>query len=83
MSTNVKLTVFASAALLAGCAAQTPVNEMAASAVTSPVAQPQSPPERHEAAAQCWMRYDKLGVDLDTKAKLVDKCIAERMKGKS
>ena len=42
---------------------------------------PPPKPERHEAAAQCWMKYDKSGGSLEAKAKLVDKCIDEKMHG--
>jgi hypothetical protein len=69
--------------LLAGCA-QTPVNEMgtaATTASTTAAAPAEAPPvERHEASAQCWMKYDKSGGSLEAKAKLVDKCIAEKTK---
>ena len=69
---------------LAGCAAQGPVNEMASTPAAQPAAEsPAPPPEKHEVAAQCWMKYDKSTTNLDAKAKLVDKCIADRMKGKS
>lgn len=72
------------AAILAGCAAQGPANEMALSPAAQPAAETQAPPpEKHEVAAQCWMKYDKSTTNLDAKAKLVDKCIADRMKGKS
>ena len=72
------------AVILASCAAQGPVNEMGSSSAASPAAQTQAPPpEKHEVAAQCWMKYDKSTANLDAKAKLVDKCIAERLKGKS
>jgi len=72
------------AAILGGCTAQGPVNEMGSSPATQSAAEPQAPPpEKHEVAAQCWMKYDKSTANLDAKAKLVDKCIAERMKGKS
>jgi Flp pilus assembly protein TadD len=66
--------------LLAGCA-QTPVNEMGASATAAAAAPADAPPmERHEASAQCWMKYDKSGGSLEAKAKLVDKCITEKTK---
>ena len=69
---------------LAGCAAQGPVNEMASAPAGQRAAEsPAPPPEKHEVAAQCWMKYDKSTANLDAKAKLVDKCIADRMKGKS
>ena len=42
---------------------------------------PAPPLERHEASAQCWMRHDKSGVSLDAKAKLVEKCINDKMAG--
>jgi hypothetical protein len=68
------------AMMLAGCA-QTPVNEMgAASPATAAVPAEAPPVERHEASAQCWMKYDKSGGSLEAKAKLVDKCITEKMK---
>jgi hypothetical protein len=71
------------AAILTGCAAQGPVNEMASPAA-QPAVETQAPAlEKHEVAAQCWMKYDKSTTNLDAKAKLVDKCIADRMKGKS
>jgi len=71
------------AAILAGCAAQGPVNEMAGAPAAQAAVEAPPPPEKHEVAAQCWMKYDKSTANLDAKAKLVDKCIAERMKGKS
>jgi hypothetical protein len=71
------------AVTLAACAAQGPVNEMAASPAAQAAETQAPPPEKHEVAAQCWMKYDKSTTNLDAKAKLVDKCIADRMKGKS
>jgi hypothetical protein len=56
---------------------------MAGAPAAQPAADVPPPPEKHEVAAQCWMKYDKSTPNLDAKAKLVDKCIAERMKGKS
>ena len=74
---------FSLAAILGGCAAQGPVNEVVSSPASQSAAEPQAPPpEKHEVAAQCCMKYDKTTGNLDAKAKLVDKCIAERMKGK-
>jgi hypothetical protein len=73
-------------ALLAGCAnppappggipvpATGPV-----AAVAPPVAEP--PPKQYEASAQCWMKYDKATGNLEAKAKLVNKCIDDKMKG--
>ena len=76
-------------ALLAGCAAK-PESEMptALKPETPPAAQagaaedrPAPRLERHEASAQCWMRHDKSGGSLDVKAKLVEKCINDKMAG--
>jgi len=69
------------AALLSACASA-PVNEMPAAAnPASPTAEaPAKPVERHEASAQCWMKYDKAGGGIDAKMRLVDKCIDEKMK---
>lgn len=80
-------------ALLAGCAAK-PDSEMPtalkpetapAAAQVAPAAATEDAPaprlERHEASAQCWMRYDKSGGSLEAKAKLVEKCINDKMAG--
>jgi len=71
------IAIFA-AGLLGACAAASSPGEMPAVAAA---AEPDAPPlEMHEASAQCWMKYDKSGGGLDAKAKLVDKCIDEKMK---
>jgi hypothetical protein len=75
--------------LLAACAAQTGAGSQpgtaAAPASTAPAASTaaadEPPPDVHEASAECWMKYDKSGASLDDKAKLVDKCINDKMKG--
>ena len=77
-------------ALLAGCAGK-PDSEMptALKPETAPAAAqtaaaddaPAPRIERHEASAQCWMRYDKAGGPLEVKAKLVEKCINDKMAG--
>ena len=41
-----------------------------------------TPTDRAEANAQCWMKYDKSGGTLEAKAKLVEKCSDEKMKGR-
>jgi hypothetical protein len=73
------------AAGLAACASKPP-GEMPTqpAAATAPASQqPEAAPiDVHEASAQCWMKYDKTAVNLDAKAKLVDKCIDEKMKGR-
>ena len=94
MTRFIVLTAFAVA--LAGCAATNPGEMPAATTSAAPAASPapaaanapaaaeDAPaprPERHEAAAQCWMKYDKSGGSLDAKSKLVDKCIDEKMHG--
>ena len=80
---------------LAGCATQT-VNEMPAAVATAapdaksdakPAAAAEeqgdvTPMDRAEANAQCWMKYDKSGGTLEAKAKLVEKCSNEKMKGR-
>jgi hypothetical protein len=83
------------AALLGACTATTNPGEMpAAASAPAPAAapppgpagtQPQPaalPMERHEASAQCWMKYDRSGGSLEAKTKLVDKCINDKMSGK-
>jgi pectin methylesterase-like acyl-CoA thioesterase len=74
---------------LAACASK-PASEMPAATTAAPdsAAKPaaaaeesdEPPMERAEANAQCWMKYDKSGGSLEAKAKLVDKCAAEKMK---
>jgi hypothetical protein len=84
--------------LLAGCAGQpNPFGESTtaaqpAAATTTAAATPATPaaatpdpepiPERHEASAQCWMRFDKSPGTLEAKAALVDKCINDKMAGR-
>ena len=91
-----RMPILALALMLAGCASA-PVPEMPAaadaakpadakSADASPSAKPENddpgpPLEKHEAAAQCWMKLDRAGGSLDARAKLVDKCIDDKMKG--
>jgi hypothetical protein len=41
-----------------------------------------TPMDRAEANAQCWMKHDKTNVSLEAKAKLVEKCSDEKMKGR-
>ena len=77
-------------ALLAGCAAK-PESELptalkpetAPAAAQTAVADDAPAPrlERHEASAQCWMRHDRSGGSLEAKAKLVEKCISDKMAG--
>lgn len=54
----------------------------AAKPAATPAAEPadEPPMERSEAAGQCWMKYDRSGGSLEAKAKLVDKCIDDKMK---
>jgi hypothetical protein len=65
------------ALLLAGCT--TTKTELPAAAGPASAA-PAAPMERHQAAAQCWMKYDKVP-NLDAKSKLVGTCIAEKTGG--
>jgi hypothetical protein len=49
----------------------------------APAEQAVAPPmDRTEANAQCWMKYDKTAVSLEAKAKLVEKCADEKLKGR-
>lgn len=79
--------VAALALALAACASK-PASEMPASAATTAAKPPaveeadEPPMERSEAAGQCWMKYDRSGGSLEAKAKLVEKCIADKLKGK-
>jgi hypothetical protein len=79
--------VIAAGFALAACASK-PAGEMPAAsaqpaAAPAPAAQQEAAPiDVHEASAQCWMKYDKTAVNLDAKAKLVDKCIDEKTKGR-
>lgn len=41
-----------------------------------------TPMDRAQANAQCWMKYDKSGGTLEAKAKLVEKCSDDKMKGR-
>ncbi len=67
-------------ALLAGCAAKPETTPVAGQAAIGDDA-PAPRLERHEASAQCWMRHDRSGGSLDAKAKLVEKCINDKMAG--
>lgn len=71
-------TTAAAAASPAPAAAGSPASPAAAQREEEP---PAPKLERHEAAAQCWMKHDKSGGSLEAKSKLVDKCIDEKMRG--
>ena len=82
--------ITATAVLLAGCAAKPESKmpsalkpEMAPATAQTPAVEAATAPrlERHEASAQCWMRHDKAGGTLEAKAKLVEKCISDKMAG--
>jgi hypothetical protein len=78
-------TALAIVAVTLGACANKPASEMPAAAAAPPAQTPQPQPmpmERHEASAQCWMKYDRAPGGLDAKSKLVDKCIADKMSGK-
>jgi hypothetical protein len=73
--------------LALGACASKPASEMpaataAAAAKPAPAVEESDelPLERSEAAGQCWMKYDRSGGSLEAKAKLVDKCIDDKMK---
>lgn len=46
-------------------------------------AEPQPQLTEQQASLQCWMKYEKgrRDLDLDTRAKLVDKCVDEKLHG--
>ena len=71
--------VFAAAAL-AGCASVVPYPSAAPQAAAAPA--PQPPMTRSRAASECWMATEKgrADMDLDKRADVVTKCIAQKMK---
>ena len=73
--------LFVLAALLLSACASTPQAEgpPAPAAVVQP--DPEPPKLMHELSAECWMKIDKMRVGIDQRAKAVDKCIDEKMKG--
>jgi hypothetical protein len=74
--------VFLTAATLAACASTPESTPPAAAAAQAEPEVQEKPMEVHEASAECWMRVDKMRVaGIDQRAKLVDKCISEKMKG--
>lgn len=93
MITPIRLVALAAACLALAACADKPAGELSAAAppaapapAAAPAAKPapapeQPPMDRAEANAQCWMKYDRTNVSLEAKAKLVDKCAAEKMKG--
>ena len=80
-------------ALLAACAGVNPAPEVAVPAAQEPaprgervIGHRDEPAEvltPEKARAQCWMRYekDKAAKNLDAKIVLVDKCVAEKLRG--
>lgn len=63
---------------LAGCAAGTSQPVAAAAA-------PEPPPSTEQARADCWMKTegDKAARDLDQRVKLVEKCVNDRISGRT
>jgi hypothetical protein len=72
------------AAPAATAATPTPTPAAKPAAAAKPIAEKGdvTPMDRAEANAQCWMKYDKTNVSLEAKAKLVEKCSDEKMKGR-
>jgi hypothetical protein len=81
--------------LLAACAGATPPPEVAVPVAQEQPAprgervighqdQPDEALTPEKARAQCWMRYekDKAAKNLDAKIVLVDKCVAEKLRGR-
>ena len=80
--------IVAAAGLLAACetdGSNSP-GPFASLSSSSKPAEPAGPPEppmtRSRAASECWMKTEKgsAGVDLDKRADIVNKCIADKMK---
>jgi hypothetical protein len=82
------LVLLLAGAILSGCQTDgiagdhTP--QVAAAAQPAPQAAPapEEPITEHQASAACWMKFERGRKDLplEARAKLVDKCIDERMK---
>jgi hypothetical protein len=76
--------VLTAAALAAACVNNQDVTGSTANrtafaqSIQAPVPAREFPPSAVEIRAQCWMQYDRLSVDLDTKTALVRKCVADR-----
>jgi hypothetical protein len=70
----------ASAAAPAGPAGK-PDTKPAATPAAAQASAPEKPMDVHEASSQCWMKYESSKIDLDAKAKIVDKCIDQKMAG--
>jgi hypothetical protein len=81
------------AVLLASCAheetrvsstatAPPAASQAAAQPAPAPEPEPEEPITEHQASAACWMKYERgrRDLSLEARAKLVDKCIDERMK---
>lgn len=85
MSLPIRLAFLLAASLAVTACASQPASEMPQAAAAASVATEEAdepPLEQADANAQCWMKYDKAGGSLEAKAKLVDKCAADKMKGK-
>jgi hypothetical protein len=84
MTAPIRLACLLAFSLALAACANKPAGEMpVAAAAPAAAEQADEPPmERSEAAGQCWMKYDRSGGSLENKAKLVDKCIADKMKAK-
>ena len=98
MTAPIPLFCLPTAALMLAACANKPASEMPAPAATTSAATPAAKPDikpaapaeqaaappmdRTEANAQCWMKYDKTAVSLEAKAKLVEKCADEKLKGR-
>jgi hypothetical protein len=75
---------------LAACAQRASEAELAPAAapVAAPApaaAPPAEPLTTQKAREQCWMKFenDRKAKDLDTRARLVEQCVAERMSGRT
>lgn len=77
---------------LAACAQSRSEAQLAPAAAPAPPAAPVAasptpaePLTTEKARGQCWMKFenDRKAKDLDTRARLVEQCVAERMSGRA
>jgi hypothetical protein len=86
-----RIGALAAALALAACAQSTNEAQLApapappAPAQPAAAAAPAEPLTTEQARGQCWMKFenDRKAKDLDTRARLVEQCMAERMSGRT
>jgi hypothetical protein len=86
-----RLGALLAALALAACAQSTGEAQLAPAAAppapppTAASPAPAEPLTTEKARGQCWMKFenDRKAKDLDTRARLVEQCVAERMSGRA